>query len=53
MFFLSSSGGLEEERLLHKLHDSILVGSNSAQRQKDFQSNSNTMGGTLINNVQK
>ena len=50
---LTSRGGLEVEHLLHKLHDSTLVGSNPAQRQKDFGSNSNTTGGPLINNVQK
>ena len=46
-------GGLEVERLLHKLHDSTLVGSNPARRQKDIRSNSNTTGGALVNNVQK
>ena len=49
---LSSRGGLEIERLLHKLYDSILLGSNRAWRQKYFRSNSNTMGGALVNNVQ-
>ena len=29
------------------------MGSNLARRQKDFGTNSNTMGGTLVNNVQK
>ena len=53
MLFLSSSVGLEEERLLHELHDSISVGSNPAQRQKDFHINSDTTGGTLVSNVQK
>ena len=33
----SSHGGLEVERLLHKLHASTLVGSNPARRQKDFR----------------
>ena len=32
---LSSRGGMEVERLLNKLHDSTLVGSNSARRLKD------------------
>ena len=41
----TQGGGLEVERLLHKLHDSTLVGSNPARCQKDFHSNSNTMGG--------
>ena len=45
---VSSRGGLVE-RLLHKLHDSISVGSNLARRQKDFRSYSNTMSGALIN----
>ena len=36
---LSSRGGLEVERLLHNLHDSVSVGSNPARRQKDFRSN--------------
>ena len=36
---LSSRGGLEVEGLLHKLHDSFLVGSNPARRQKDLYSN--------------
>ena len=49
----SRHGGLEVERLLHKLHDSTLVGSNLARHQKDFLSNSYTTGGALINNVQK
>ena len=31
----------------------ISVGSNPAQRQKDFHSNSNTTGGFLVNNVQQ
>ena len=35
----SSRGGLEVERLLHKLHDSISVGSNTAWHQKDFRIN--------------
>ena len=43
---------MEIERLLHKLHDSILVGSNPTRRQKDFRSNSNTTGGALVNNVE-
>ena len=51
--YLSSRGGLEVERLLHNLHDSTLVDSNPALGQKDFCSNSKTMGGALINNVQK
>ena len=46
-------GGFEVECLLHNLHDSTSVGSNPARRQKDFRNNSNTMGDTLINNVQK
>ena len=50
---LLSRGGLEVERLLHKLHDSTSVGSNPARPQNDFRSNSNTTGGALINNVQK
>ena len=50
---LSSSGGLEVERLLHKLHASISVGSNPARRQKDLRSKSNTTGGALVNNVHK
>ena len=50
---LTSRGALEVEHLLYKLHDSTLVGSNPARRQKDFGSNSNTTGGPLINNVQK
>ena len=33
---LSSRGGLEVEHLLHKLHDSISVGSNLARHQKRF-----------------
>ena len=41
---------MEVERLLLKLHDSILVGSNPAWGQKDFRSNSNTKGGAIINN---
>ena len=49
----SSRGGLEVERLLHKLHDSISVGSNPARRQKDFRSNLNATGGALVHNVQK
>ena len=49
----SRRGGLEVEGLLHKLHDSTLLGSNPARRQKDFRSNSNTTGGALNNNVQK
>ena len=47
----SSRGGLEVERLLHKLHESISVGSNLARHQKDHRSNSNTTGGALVNNV--
>ena len=51
----SSHGGLEAERLLHKLHDSTLnfelVGSNPARLQKDFCSNSNITEGALVNNV--
>ena len=31
---LSSQSGLEVERLLHKLHDAISVGSNPAWREK-------------------
>ena len=46
-------GGLEVERLLHKVYDSIWVGSNPAVHQKDFRSNSNTRRGTLVSNVQK
>ena len=55
LYFISSRGSLEVERLLHKLHDSTLVGSNPAWAEKDFRSNLNTMGGAraLINNVQK
>ena len=49
----SSRGGLEVERLLHKLHDSTSVGLNPAWRQKDSRGNSNTMVGALVNNVQK
>ena len=45
LFKISSHGGLEVERLLHKLHDSISVGLNPARRQKDFRSYSNTTGG--------
>ena len=45
---LSSRGGLEVERLLHKAHDSTSVGSNLAQRQKDFHSNSDSTGGALL-----
>ena len=30
------NGGLEVERLLHKLHDSTSVGSNPTRRQKDL-----------------
>ena len=43
-------GGLEVERFLHKLHDSISVGTNPARCQKDFRSNSNTTGGALVKN---
>ena len=43
-------GGFEVEPLLHKLQDSTLVGSNPAQRQKDFCSNSNNTGGARVNN---
>ena len=46
---LSSHGGLEVERLLHKLHDSTSEGSNPSWGQKDFHSNSNTTGGALVN----
>ena len=45
---LSSCGGLEVERLLHKVLDSISVGLNLARRQKYFRSNSNTTGGALF-----
>ena len=48
--YLSSRGGLEVERLLHKLHDSTSVGLNPDWGQKDFRNNSNNMGGALINN---
>ena len=34
IFLLSSRGGLEVVRLLHKLHDSTSVGSNPARHQK-------------------
>ena len=47
----SSRGGLEVERLLHKLHDSTLVGSNPARRYKDFCSNSKSTGGALVNKI--
>ena len=33
---LSSRGGLEVERMLHKLHDAISVGSNPAWQEKNF-----------------
>ena len=46
---ISSRGGWVVELLLHKLHDSTLLGSNPARGQKDFRSNSNTMGGALVN----
>ena len=49
----SSRGGLEVEQWSDNSTLSISVGSNPAQRQKDFRSNSNTTGGALINNVQK
>ena len=48
----SSCGGLEVERMLHRLHDSISVGSNPDRRLKDFCSNSNTTGGGLIDKVE-
>ena len=35
------------------MHDSTLVGSHQAWRQRDFCNNSNTTGGNLVNNVQK
>ena len=50
---LSSPGGLEVECLLHKLHDSTLVGSNPAWGQNDFCNNSNITVGALVYNVQK
>ena len=50
---IPSHGGLEVERLPLKLHDSTLVGSHPAWRQKEFRSNSNTTGGTLVNKVTK
>ena len=50
---VSSPDGLEVEHLLHKLYDSTSVGSNPALPQNDFRNNSNIMGGTLVNNVQK
>ena len=39
LIILSSRGGLEVERLLHKLHDSTSMGSNPARRQKDLNFN--------------
>ena len=50
MKYTSSHGGLEVERLPHKLHDSTLVGLNPARRQNDF-CNSIITGGALINNL--
>ena len=50
---IPSHGGLEVERLPLKLHDSTLVGSHPAWRQKEFRSNSNTTGGTHVNKVTK
>ena len=48
-----SRGGMEVERLLHKLHDPTLVGLNPARGLNNFRSNSNTTGGALVNNVYK
>ena len=47
----SSRGGLEVEQWNDNSTLSISVGSNLAQRQIDFRSNSNTTGGALVNNV--
>ena len=49
----SSRGGLEVELWTDNSTISISVGSNPARRQKNFRSNSNTMGGALFNNVKK
>ena len=49
----SSRGGLEVEQWTDNSSLSFLVGSNPARRQKDFHSNSNSMGGALVNNIQK
>ena len=53
IFPQTSRGGLEVDQWTDNRTLSISVGLNPAGPPKKFRSNSNTMGGALVNNVKK